>query len=273
MDGESSFRDSQDSDGARTLRDACLSWCDPALVAEMRAAYDVKMPKRPEFTTSDWAPGRYSDWDDAGEDPYEKAWRRAVRPIKQRRDTADYAVVTDFRNRLACGEIELRGLRTRPSLAAQIEIVPRIWAKLLQFRFDENAIRAQDAEYIDIRAYRVGATPANALGQSDVCGIISVPPASCRAEPPRAGGRPAFPFNALVSIARELPRSERHINKVAAPALRAAFCDRFPHERCPAESMILRHVSRIYAAIADASADGFDGKEKAQKPQKPSGER
>ena len=76
------------------------------------------------------------------------------RAILDRQEAAEAALVRDFRDRIARGEVVLTGLRTRPNLDPSRSAIPAAWAELLVFDWGEASVRAQEVEYIDVQGER-----------------------------------------------------------------------------------------------------------------------
>jgi hypothetical protein len=76
----------------------------------------------------------------------------------ERQRKAWRALESDFRTRVASGEVLLDGLQCAPTLATSRSPIPALWARLLVFCFAQNKIATtvQNVEFIDVMGYRAG---------------------------------------------------------------------------------------------------------------------
>ena len=203
------------------LHRALLEWCDPKLVAAVRA------------TDAEW---RNEIAPSHGE----------ARQIEERCERAMAMLVDDLRRRLEHREILLFGVQVAPGRQSQHAEIPGAWAVEMQFDFKEGTIECGEFRWVAVRAARPDA--AGALTQR--------PAVDDGAEPPErtgSAGRPTFPLQEMVAIVRERRRKRLPNNKSEADALLADFADAYPGVRAPAHRTVVDHVAEIYRTAEDGA--------------------
>ena len=95
------------------------------------------------------------------------------------------ALESDFRARVASGEVVLEGLQTAPTLARNRMSIPAAWAAIMRFKVRESIVIAEDTKFIGVMASpfasQANATPTDAPKvEVAVKGVSSFPRRSNR---------------------------------------------------------------------------------------------
>lgn len=265
-DTESEGADAGDPDRPLPLREACLAWCDSALVAAAMQALAEAAPPRPRLPQA---------WQGPGHDHRNRLWMQAAKErwgakdmdLRQRRAEAERALTEDFRARIAAGEIVLTGLRTAPALDREPSTIAPAWALRLRFDWRRSAVSIGTTRYEDVSGARPipgqgSAAPkpeAPATAEADPAPTdVDADPAVGDVEGPRArGGRP--PSDELIEGALRA-RWDRVVAETAkagssrpvfAKLARALSRDlerlhRGSNRKLPQEQTIRRNLPKIY---------------------------
>ena len=210
------------------LKQAMLTWCDDLLVDRYETA-DLARQLAQDIRQGFRFPARERRY--AGVSTFDL---HLVEPWAERLEGAKTAVQTDFAARIACREIELTGLQTEPALAADSTSLSPAWAGRMKFNWQNGMVQVGGVRFVEVSGIRK--TTPNAP-ETDFGGQ------------PERGGRPGFPMNEMVEIARQLD-SRESTNKGAASALLNEFKTQFPDRQAPSHRTVVDHVAEIYRKAA-----------------------
>ena len=218
------------ADGAPLpLKRAMLTWCDDVLVDR--------------YETADTARQLAQDIRQGFRDPAQERRYAGVStfdlhligPWAARLESARIALQTDFAARIASGEIKLTGLQTEPALAADRTSLSSAWAGRLKFDWRNGTVQVGGVRFVD------------------VSGVRRTTPTAPATEPratPRRRGRPGFPMDEMVAIARQRLRIRESNIAREAELLLKEYGARHAEAKPPKVRTIEDHVTKIYAAAA-----------------------
>ena len=210
------------------LKQAMLTWCDDVLVdryetadTARRLAQDIRQGFRHPAHERRYAGASTFDL-------------HLVEPWAERLEPARVALQADFAARIASGEIELIGLQTEPALAADRTSLSPAWAGRMRFDWRNGTVQVGEVRFVEVSGVR-RTTPTA--------------PETEAGSQPQQGGRPGFPMEEMVEIARRRG-SRESTNKGAASALLDEFKAQFPQRRAPSHRTVVDHVTEIYRRAA-----------------------
>ncbi len=212
------------------LSDAILKYCDPELLAAMREA-EAHLQ---------------SLFGKTG--PQVAVAETSVR-------IAQNAFLHEVRWRIEIGVILLTGVQVRPELQTVRSPIPGAWATAMEFGFAERTVTCFGHRWIAVTGSLCALEPpgkaADASAQAVEAAAGMAPPEVQEAKPSapdvRSGGRPSFPMQEMIEIARQRGPREA-TNKGTATALLKEFVARFPQRQPPSHRTVVDHVADIYRA-------------------------
>lgn len=226
-----SMDDYTDAD-ALPLSDAILKYCDPELLAAMREA-------------EAWL---HSLFGETG--PLIEVARTQVR-------LAQDAFLHEVRWRIEIGVILLTGVQVLPELQTVRSPILGSWATAMEFDFRQRTVACFGHRWIAVTgsrcAFEASGEPAAISAEGAEATADAAPSELPRATPPEppavSCGRPGFPMDEMVEIARRRGSREA-TNKGAATALLDEFAARFPGRQPPSYRTVVDHVADIYREAA-----------------------
>ena len=234
------------------LREALVSFCDPALIDAVRreerrlTLYDHRQTGMPMLgAIGDLREPSQHDWMAAGSShsAFFAAWKQ---------------LQTVFCGRIERQELFLTGVPLAPIATTQAEALPGAWVSQFRFDFDLNVVAMGDKRWGAVGVSTVSVTDALIGAPRSSDEIEAHSPATPKAEAgggmelePSVGrkkmGRPALGHVRLVDIATRIPRANS--NKESAGQLLEEFA-RMHAEKPPAFATVVSHTARIYAEAA-----------------------
>lgn len=177
--------------------------------------------------------------------------------------------LVDFRRKIEAGDLEIAGVQTYPERETERRPIPALWASDFSFDFENNkvsVVQFNRVKYMYIAVMVSGPQPPEQAPPE----TWSMPPDEAAPPPlddPESdqqssdvddtvigrAGRPPFPMDDFVAIARSRLDRRRPTNKEEAYELLREFERLNPGRKVPAYREVRDHASRIYmAAAADA---------------------
>jgi hypothetical protein len=228
------------------LLDALIRWVDPKLTEGIRQCeqrhtmrelltYGAPVLSDPSLlivlTSTSWMAGPSDFGALAG------AWRAAVR---------------DFKRQIQDGELHLEGVEFTDDLSARPQAIPGTFAAKIILDFSGSALKVGRREFLSVKVFRSSSNSADTSSQN-----IESGPVQEASSPRKMGGkgrlgRPRFPLEAFVQIARDGARIGN--NKADATDLLNRFCELYPGTKPPAYRTVLDHVENIYDELHRARA-------------------
>jgi hypothetical protein len=210
------------------LKQAMLTWCDDVLVDRYETA-DTARQLAQDIRQGFRHPAHERRY--AGASTFDL---HLIEPWAERLEPARVALQTDFAARIASGEIELTGSQTEPALAADRTSLSPAWAGRMKFDWRNGTVQVGGVRFVDVSGVRRATPTAPETGSGGES---------------RRGGRPSFPMEEMVEIARRRG-SRESTNKGAASALLDEFKVQFPQRRAPSHRTVVDHVAEIYRGAA-----------------------
>lgn len=211
------------------LKQALLTWCDDVLVDRYETA-DTARQLAQDIRQGFRHPAQERRY--AGASTFDL---HLIEPWAERLEPARMALQTDFAARIASGEIELTGLQTEPALAADRTSLSPAWAERMRFDWRKQTVRIKGVQFVDVFGVRRTAPTG---------------PETKSGGQPRRRGRPNFPMEEMVAIARERMRIRESNVAREAELLLKEYRARHADAKPPAVRTIEDHVTKIYAAAA-----------------------
>ncbi len=228
------------------LREALEAYGNPALVTELRKAIATPLPSR-------------SFRDSSGVDPYLllPGIQRARRRILWQRQQARRALEDDFRQRIGRGELQLVGLKTKPTLATAPARIQPAWAPLLRFMKNDVVI-VEDHKFTNATVYRVS---IELEAMTDAPEALEIEPTE--SPPKRRRGREGV-YNRIEECLRRhwadvqslVARSPDHTpaSTALADLVRKRWGKLFPAIPCPKRDTVRRHTQEAYRRVMAQNA-------------------
>jgi hypothetical protein len=213
------------------LSDAILKYCDPELLAAMKEA-EAHLQ---------------SLFGKTG--PQVAVAETSVR-------IAQNAFLHEVRWRIEIGVILLTGVQVRPELQTVRSPIPGAWATAMEFDFAGRTVACFGHRWIAVTGSLCALDAPEKVAEASygaADAAVGTAPSEAReatpAEPPaRSGGRPGFPMQEMVEIARQRGAREA-TNKATATALLRVFVERFPQRQPPSHRTVVDHVAEIYSEV------------------------
>jgi hypothetical protein len=208
-----------------------VTWCDEELVDRYETA-EVAAQLLHEAASRDRPAGhsrRFAGLSRLDIDFLQEDWRRFLAPAKE-------ALHTDFRTRIADGRIQLFGLQIAPQLAPERARLSSTWAGRMQFDWRTQTVKIEGAIFADVEGVQAP---------------FMLPADRKPAAPKRERGRPGFPMDELVAIARTRLSLRLSNNQREADMLLREFRRLHQSARPPGVRTIKDHVTKIYAAAEE----------------------
>lgn len=178
------------------------------------------------------------------------------------------AIQHDVQMRLESEECFMTGVPRRPMGTTDRVLIPGVWATRFKFDFFRNVVWGIVGSYDAVRIHlqhpdtpRTGAfervtidRPTEQPASTNELSAEQELEAGPQASGSRRRGRPPFPIDDFVKIARHRLHTRHTANKAEANALREAFPRQNVGKQVPAFTTIEDHVQRIYEQAAREEA-------------------